>query len=103
VLTNLDREASPLIRFSTDDKVVYLPHHSCSCGRPFDTFESGTMARYDDMIKIKAMNVWPSAVEAIIFQYNEIEEYSGRVGISDNGEENVIIKVEYKSNTDEAR
>lgn len=103
VLTNLDREAAPLIRFSTDDKVVFLPHHTCSCGRAFDAFEAGSIARYDDMIKIKAVNVWPAAIESILFNYDEVEEYRGKVYMEENGTEDVLISLEFKSFVSEDR
>lgn len=102
-ITNLDREASPLIRFATDDKVVFLPHQTCSCGRPFDAFEAGTTARYDDMIKIKSVNVWPSAVEAVLFDHDEVEEYRGKVYMSEQGEEKVLLTVEFKKEVPASR
>jgi phenylacetate-CoA ligase len=97
VLTNLFREGTPLIRFRTMDRVRFLPQGSCSCGRPTNCIEAGTIARYDDMMKIRAQNVWPEAVDILIFNHPEIEEYVGRVYVNERGREQVEVKIEFKA------
>jgi phenylacetate-CoA ligase len=59
-------------------------------------WEVGTVSRYDDMIKIKATNVWPQTVDDAVFSFDEIEEYNGRVFIADNGQEVVRLCFEFK-------
>jgi phenylacetate-CoA ligase len=98
VLTNLFREGSPLIRFRTDDRVRFLKHGTCSCGRPTNCLEAGTVARYDDMMKIRAQNVWPEAVDGIVFDHAEIDEYQGRVYLDERGREKVDVLIEFKAN-----
>jgi phenylacetate-CoA ligase len=95
VLTTLNRDSSTLIRFATDDRVQFLPRNDCACGRPFMSFKSGTVARYDDMIKIKMVNVWPAAVDAIVLMRPEVAEYQGRVSIDESGSENVELRIEF--------
>ena len=97
VLTNLYREGAPLVRFRTNDRVRLLNKGECACGRPTATLEAGTVARYDDMIKIRAQNVWPEAVDAIIFKHPEIEEYQGNVSVNERGREVVDVKIEFKT------
>jgi phenylacetate-CoA ligase len=97
VLTNLFREGSPLIRFRTNDRVRFLEHGSCTCGRPTNCLEAGTVARYDDMMKIRAQNVWPEAVDRIVFDHPEIDEYQGRVFMDERGREKVNIQIEFKA------
>jgi phenylacetate-CoA ligase len=96
ILTTFSREASSLVRFATDDKAVYLPGGSCDCGRPFAALLAGNIARYDDMLKIKMVNVWPAAVEAVLFAYPEIAEYQGRVCFNEAGQEQAVITIEFK-------
>jgi phenylacetate-CoA ligase len=96
VITNLFREAFPVIRFRIDDRVRYLAHNECRCGRPFAGIEAGTVARYDDMMKLKAVNVWPEAIDSVIFAHLEIEEYQGRVFINQEGRERVEVCVELR-------
>lgn len=95
ILTTLSRDSSTLIRFATDDKVVFLPRKDCACGRAFMAFRSGQVARYDDMIKIKMVNVWPAAVDAIVLMRPEVAEYQGRVYMDDGGSETVDVRVEF--------
>jgi phenylacetate-CoA ligase len=59
-------------------------------------WEVGTISRYDDMLKIKATNVWPQTVDEAVFSFDEIEEYNGNVFIDENGREVANLKIEFK-------
>ena len=97
VVTTFSRSAMPLIRFRSNDRVRKLPHDLCDCGRTSRAlWEVGTVARYDDMIKIKATNVWPQTVDEAVFSFDEIEEYNGRVFIDENGQEVAKVSFEFK-------
>jgi phenylacetate-CoA ligase len=97
VITTFSREAMPLIRFRSNDRVRLLPPNLCDCGRTSAAlWEVGTVSRYDDMIKIKATNVWPQAVDQAVFSFAEIEEYNGRVFITEDGLEVAKVSVEFK-------
>ena len=96
VITNLYQEAAPMIRFRQGDKVRRLPHEACDCGRTWEVWEAGTIARYDDMLKIKGQNIWPLAVEEVIFASKEVEEYNGHVYLSEDGAEEVKVALEFK-------
>ncbi|MBW2341229.1 MAG: AMP-binding protein [Deltaproteobacteria bacterium] len=96
VVTTFSREAMPLIRFRSNDRVRLLPPILCGCGRESAAWEVGTVSRYDDMIKIKATNVWPQTVDEAVFSFGEIEEYNGRVFIAENGLEVAKVSVEFK-------
>lgn len=95
VISSLYREGFPVIRFRTGDRVRYLGA-TCPCGRPFAAIEAGTIARYDDMMKIRGQNIWPEAVDRILFATGEIEEYSGVVSIDGDGRETVSLSVEFR-------
>ncbi len=94
VISALYREAFPVIRFRTGDRVRFLGA-SCPCGRPFAGIEAGTVARYDDMMKIRGQNLWPEAVDRIVFEQGDIEEYAGTVSV-EAGRESVVIAVEFR-------
>lgn len=96
VITNLYQEAAPMIRFRQGDKVRRLPPEACDCGRTWEVWEAGTIARYDDMLKIKAQNIWPLAVEEVIFAHKEIEEYNGHVYVAEGGAEEVTVSIEFR-------
>lgn len=83
VLTTLGRTGSPLLRYRTGDLVKAdaatpldleeVP--PCACGRHELALEGGILGRSDDMVVIRGVNVYPSAVEEIIRIYPEIAEY----------------------------
>ena len=74
VLTNLGRVGSPLIRYRTGD-LVSLTRERCACGRWFARADGGILGRIDDMILIRGNSVYPSAVEQIIREFDEIAEF----------------------------
>ena len=86
VLTTLGRTGSPLLRYKTGDLVQLVTHHAsritqpCKCGRFEMALGGGILGRTDDMIIVRGVNIYPSAVEEIIRGFGEIAEY--RVQIS---------------------
>lgn len=93
VLTNLDIEASPILRFRTGDRVRYLPHSESATRLPFDGIETGTIGRYDDMLKIRGNNVWPQVVDEAIFAHAEVAEYAGSVEVDEGGRTDVVVRL----------
>lgn len=80
VITNLNRFGSPVIRYRTGD-LVQPSYELCLCGRPFMLLQGGVLGRADDMVIVRGVNVFPSAIENIVREFSEIEEF--RVEISD--------------------
>ena len=74
VLTNLGRVGSPAIRYRTGDR-VHLAPAGCGCGRTFRRLEGGILGRLDDMLIVRGVNVFPSAIEGIVRRYPAIEEF----------------------------
>ncbi|HSF18014.1 MAG TPA: phenylacetate--CoA ligase [Vicinamibacteria bacterium] len=66
VLTSLSREALPLIRYRTRDR-VRLTREACPCGRTFSRM-SKPLGRTDDMLIIRGVNVFPSQIEATLLE-----------------------------------
>ena len=73
VLTNLGRLGSPLVRYRTGDR-VRLAAAPCACGRTFARLEGGILGRLDDMLIVRGVNVFPSAIEAIVRRF-PVEEF----------------------------
>ena len=71
VLTSLNRQAMPLIRFRTKD-ITSLYKDKCKCGRSFVRMHK-IKGRTDDMIILKGVNIFPSQIESIIFGYDYLE------------------------------
>ena len=74
VLTNLGRWGMPVIRYRTGDRVIAL-RGVCSCGRTLVKLAGGIAGRVDDMVTVRGVNVFPSAIEAIIRRFEEVGEY----------------------------
>src|SRR5690606_35703359 len=65
VITNLGRWGSPVIRYRTGDH-VRIVQDPCRCGRTFIRMDGGVIGRIDDMLIVRGVNVYPSAIENII-------------------------------------
>jgi len=79
ILTPLNRVGSPLLRYRTGD-LVRLSPGVCVCGRHNTTLDGGILGRVDDMVIVRGVNVYPSAVEEILRQFDDVAEY--RVHVS---------------------
>ena len=70
VLTTLDREMMPLIRYRTRDLTCILPG-DCPCGRTHKRL-ARFKGRSDDMIILKGVNLFPIQIEKILMQFKEL-------------------------------
>lgn len=66
VLTNLWRAGSPLLRYRTGDIVRSAAASPCACGSFEMAMEGGILSRTDDMVIVRGVNVYPSAVEDVL-------------------------------------
>ena len=74
VITNLGRAGFPAIRYRTGD-LVRLNLAPCACGRTFARFDGGLLGRSDDMVTIRGVNVYPTAIENVIRQFVSVDEF----------------------------
>jgi phenylacetate-CoA ligase len=67
VLTTLDRDMMPVLRYRTRDltRIIAEP---CKCGRTHRRIDR-IKGRTDDMFIIKGVNVFPMQIEKILVQY----------------------------------
>ena len=70
VLTTLNREAMPLLRYRTRDLTRFLTGQ-CPCGRTHRRIDR-MKGRSDDMIILKGVNIFPIQIEKILLQFNEL-------------------------------
>jgi phenylacetate-CoA ligase len=94
IVTPLQARASPLLRFATQDRIQLVAAGQCSCGRPLHGIRAGGVQRYDDMLKIKGVNVWPAAFDAAIFGVPGVLNYQGEVVRQSDGSESVDVILE---------
>ena len=93
VVTTLDKEGLPVIRYKTHD-ITSLTYEPCKCGRTHARMMKPT-GRTDDMLKIRGVNVFPSQIESVIMVIPEIAPYYqlvvGREGTADSLEVRVEL------------
>lgn len=75
ILTTLDRIGSPLIRYRTGDLVEPMPSGMCECGSSDLALAGGIIGRCDDMVVVRGVNIYPSAVDQIVRECGGISEY----------------------------
>jgi phenylacetate-CoA ligase len=73
VLTNLRRLGGPLLRYKTGDIVCKGYTRTARL-----CLKGGVLGRYDDMVVIRGVNVFPSAVDAVVRKFPEVLEYQVR-------------------------
>jgi phenylacetate-CoA ligase len=73
VLTSLGRLGAPVIRYQTGDLVRPLWPADPPCR--FVLLEGGVLGRTDDMMIIRGVNVFPSAIEQIVHGFPEVANY----------------------------
>ena len=82
VYTALTREAMPVVRFLSGD-IVRIEGTSCDCGRT--SFRMRCIGRRDDMFIVRGVNVYPSAILAVVGDFRPRATGRARV-VRQNGE-----------------
>ena len=94
VVTSFGRGFIPVIRYRTRDLVLKVPGDTCSCGRTFDIYDGGIRGRVDDMKLVRGTNVYPRAVEAIVREYEAIDEFQIHLYTADGIRDEIEVLVE---------
>ncbi|MDM8553010.1 phenylacetate--CoA ligase [Desulfobacterales bacterium HSG2] len=71
IFTSLQRRAMPMLRYRTKD-ITRLRRETCACGRTFVKMDK-VLGRTDDMIIISGVNVFPSQIESLLLDFEEVE------------------------------
>jgi phenylacetate-CoA ligase len=92
VITSLQKEASPLIRYRTRDMTRLIPGACpCGCGMPRHERIQG---RSDDMIIFRGVNIYPGQVAAVLEKFAELNsEYQIELSRVD-GLDHMVVRVE---------
>ncbi len=70
IFTSLQRRAMPMIRYRTKD-ITRLRREKCACGRTLIKMDKIT-GRSDDMLIISGVNVFPSQIESLLLDVEEV-------------------------------
>jgi len=92
VLTTLNREAMPLLRYRTRDLTRVLGR-SCPCGRNHIRLDR-MRGRSDDMIVLRGVNIFPIQIEKILMQFKELSSNYLITLTTDDDNDNMTVEVE---------
>ncbi len=71
LLTSIQRRAMPMIRYRTKD-ITRLTRETCACGRTLIRMDK-VFGRTDDMLIISGVNIFPSQIESLLLDFDEVE------------------------------
>ena len=92
VVTTLTRKGMPVLRYRTKD-ITKLNYEPCSCGRTHCRMAK-TMGRTDDMLIIKGVNVFPTQIENILINIDDIAPHYQLIISRKDYKDTLEIKVE---------
>ena len=92
VITTINREAMPLLRYRTRDLTRFLPGE-CPCGRHHRRIDR-LQGRSDDMIILKGVNIFPIQIEKILLKFKELSTDYFIVIETKDGNDIMTIEVE---------
>lgn len=75
LLTTLDRPGMPLLRYRTGDLVRRSSRSAEELGSSNLALDGGILARRDDMVVVRGVNLYPSAVDRVLRTFPEVAEY----------------------------
>lgn len=92
VLTTINREAMPLLRYRTRDLTRILPGE-CPCGRQHIRLDR-MKGRSDDMIILKGVNIFPIQIETILMKFKEVSTDYLITLVTEEDNDAMIVEVE---------
>ena len=92
VLTTVDREATPVVRYRTRDITRIIPG-KCACGRTHRRIDR-LHGRTDDMLIIRGVNVFPSQIEDVMETFPQVSSWYQIELTRNMGLDVVTLKVE---------
>ena len=94
VLTTLDRQAMPIIRYRTRDLTRFL-EGDCPCGRTHRRLDR-ISGRSDDMFIVKGCNIFPMQVEAVLMKSSEVGDHYRIILDRVDDQDEMMVEVEVK-------
>jgi phenylacetate-CoA ligase len=94
IFTSLQRRAMPMIRYRTKD-ITSLRREKCACGRTLIKMQK-VFGRTDDMLIISGVNVFPSQIESLLLDVEEVEPQYRLVVRKKGYLDQLIVQVEAK-------
>lgn len=96
VVTTLQKEGAPLIRYRTHDLTRIIPDDVlCPCGRTYPRIDI-IAGRTDDMVKVKGVNIFPGQVDDLLKEINGVSSEYRVVIDHEDGKDTITVSVETK-------
>jgi len=102
IVTSYIQDGQPLIKYRTHDLVRWTDR-PCGCGTTWLYYPGGVLGRTDHMIIVKGVNVYPSAVEALLHRIAGLSEHYEVHVDRDATNDFVTVKAEARPEIDAAR
>ncbi len=102
VVTSLYHFDNPVIRNRLKDGAIFREGRSLGGKRNFTAIELGSLSRIDDVKKIKGINVYPQAVDDLIFANHEIEQYQVVLTSSETFSDIATLRLQLRSSVPES-
>ncbi len=100
IITALDRQAQPCIRFDSKD-IIEWDTKICTCGRTSRLIKGGVVGRTDDITKVKGVLFSPSSVENVVRGIEGLgNDYELKVE-KINDRDKITLQVEFLQNYSE--
>ena len=97
VMTTLGVEAMPLLRFKTGDIAAKIMT-PCACGRNSYRL-TPILGRKHNMLKLKGTTIYPPAINDVLDNSEEVQNYVVVARASDTGTDNVLVRIGLKDET----
>jgi phenylacetate-CoA ligase len=95
VVTSLQREAFPLVRYLSNDLTVFYGYQKCSCGLAHPKI-SGDIDRKDYMTKIRGVTIYPSHIETVLSKFPQLTGKAQMIVDKRTPKHETVLKVEVK-------
>ncbi len=95
IFTSLQRRAMPMLRYRTKD-ITRLYREKCKCGRTFVKMDK-IFGRTDDMLIISGVNVFPSQIESLLLDIEEVEPQYRLIVRKKGYLDQLVVQVEGKT------
>jgi phenylacetate-CoA ligase len=93
IITALDRQAQPCVRFDSKD-VIEWADEPCACGRTTRLIKGGIVGRADDITKVKGVLLAPSAIEEVVRDVDGLGDEYEVVVVKDGDTDRITLRVE---------
>ena len=92
MITNPGRVGMPVLRYRTGD-LVEMTSSPCACGRAFARIKGGVLGRADNMLIVRGVNIYPSAIDNMIRSIADVVEYEVEIRRV-RGLDDLLLKIE---------